>query len=275
MPKLVGMAGATFARQAAGEINGISLLAADLRALSVRASAFLPAGFQLSSSKYDAIVETFRRRAGETDAQAADRVSARYSRMTGDEVLTLVAGTIGVVGDAVVRAKAIARLTVTSEDSRADSHRLQASIIEPARLMWQMLEEMLSNMESRQLAASGLGVIPVPVIVALIAAGAVLLTAAIVAGVYYADARFRVAEANRAARSICDRRGGCTAAEEARIRHELQLGPFDQMMDQVGANVGRGIGTAALILGVGGATLAAGAAWYYWFGGKKWISSRT
>lgn len=261
---------------AAGEINGVALLLADLRDVATRGGEFMQPGFSFSRARFEAMMSAFRTREGETESAAVERVRRRYSEMSGEEIQLLIAGTVGAIGQAVVRATAVSRLRVVTEAERAQNHALQASIVDPARFMWDMLSQMLRNMEARraQNSAAGLGAIPVAVVVAAAVVGAVLGIAAITAGTYLADSFFRAQYASREAERICNRAGGCTAEQEASIRRTLQLGPFDTAFREFGAAAGEGLGTTIVVLGVGGAVVVGGALWYYALGGRQWLQDK-
>jgi len=267
----LGQAAATGSQ--AGEINGIGLLLIDLRATAARGHEFMQPGFKFKRSRFESIMSDFRPREGEDQDETTARVSQRYREMSGDDIQTLIAGTVGVIAEAVVRATAVSQLTVTSEGERATNHALQASIIDPARLMWDMLSQMLRNMEARRAqGTSGLGEpISVSVVIAIAVVGAILGLAAIAAGTYLADSFFRVQYASREAERICNRRGGCTAEQEAAIRRQLQLGPFDDAFKEFAREAGEGLGTAITAVSIGGAVVLGGAVWYYALGGREWI----
>lgn len=258
----------------AGEINGIGLLLIDLRDVAARGREFMSPDFRFSRSQYESMLNEFRPREGEDEDETVERVSKRYSQMTGEEVQTLIAGTVGAIGESVVRATALSRLRVTNAAERARNHALQASIIDPARLMWDQLSQMIRNMEARRSATSGLGIIPIAMLVAVAVVGAVLGVAAIVAGTYLADAFHRSRTAAREAEKICEENGGCSPEQYAAIRHQLQLGPFDEAFKEFGRSAGSGLGVTIAVVGIGGAAVVGGAFWYYLLGGREWIQKR-
>ena len=272
--KPIGFLGKDEDLSAAGPINGVGLLLRDLRDIAERGSSFMQPDFEFSMRRFKAMMETFRSREGEDQDETVERVRQRYAEMSGEEIQTLVAGVIGSIAEGVVRATAVSSLKVSTPSERATNHALQATIIDPARLQWNMLSQMISNMEARRdRGTSGLGVAPL-VVAALVVGGAILGTAGIIAGTFLADSWTRMNVAAGAARDICHRGGGCTPEQEAHIRQQLQLGPFDEAFRAAGESAGAGLGTAITIVGVGGAALVAGAIWYYAFDGREWIQEK-
>lgn len=268
----VGFLGQASTTSQAGEINGVGLLLLDLCDAAARGHEFMQPGFKFKRLRYESMMNDFRPREGEDAEETTARVAQRYRQMSGEDIQTLIAGTIGVIAEAVTRARAVAQLPVASDSERASNHALQASVIDPARRMWDMLSQMLRNMEARRPSGtSGLGALPVAAIVAIAVVGAILGVAAIAAGTYLADSFFRVQVASREAERICNRRGGCTAEQEAAIRRQLQLGPFDDAFKEFAREAGEGLGTALTVVGIGGAVVVTGAVWYYALGGREWI----
>lgn len=270
----VGYLGQVSEGSSAGPINGVQLLLADLRDVAARGREFMQPGFSFSLRRYESMMSTFKPREGEDEDETVERVRQRFSTMTSEEVQTLIAGTVGSIGEAVVRATAISQVKVSTDEQRAKNHAMQATIIDPARLMWDMLSQMLRNMEAQQSrATSGLGIAPV-IAIALIAAGAVLGVAAIAAGTYLADAYYRTQYASQSAQSICRRAGGCTPEQETNIRRQLQLGPFDGAFQEFGRAAGSGLSTTIAVVGIGAGALVLGAVWYYGFDGKEWLQEK-
>lgn len=271
----VGFLGQADGRTEAGEINGVQLLLVDVNQMAIRAREFMPEGFRFSKSSYETMMREFTRREGEDEDEAIERIQKRYSSMSGEDVQTLIAGTVGAVADAVVRATAISKLRVADAQERARNHAVQASIIDPARLMWAQLSQMLRNMEARRTqATSGLGVLPVVVMVALVIGGTILTVAVIAAGTYLADGWHRLSQATREAQRLCEDNGGCSPEQYAAIRSQLAKGPLDAAMEAFGEGAGAGAGVAIAVAGIGGAALLAGALWYYALGGREWIAKK-
>jgi hypothetical protein len=271
----VGYLGDVTSGLAAGEINGIALLLADLRTLAARGHEFMQPGFRFSRSHFESMMTEYRPRSGETGDEAAERIGRRI--ISGEDIQTMIAGTVGAIAAALVRATGISRLQTATAEERATNHALQASIVDPARFMWDMLSETLRNMEARRdVATSGLGIAPIPIgiVVAVAVVGAIMGVTALASATYLADAFFRVQFASREAERICNRRGGCTATEEANIRRQLQLGPFDGAFQEFGRQAGEGLGTAIAVVGIGGAVVLGGVLWYFGLGGKQWIQEQ-
>jgi len=234
----------------AGEINGVALLGADVSDLARRA-AQLMGGVQFNRRAYERMQLEATARPGESPGDALERVSQRFERMSGDEVKQFIAGTVGQVASAVVRAKQLAELSVVTTAERNANHERQALVIEPARAMWQAASEVLRNMQAvqQQSAQSGLGIVIAPVVlVALVIAGAVLGATAIAALTYWADAGRRLEYASAEADRICSDAGGCNPEQAAAIRQRLQLGPWDSAAAAFGESAGRGL-TVGLAVG--------------------------
>jgi len=256
---------------AAGPIGAVALLRGDLERVAAEATRFLQPGFRFQKSEFIRLMNAFRRRDGESQPETSARVAQSVRELSGDEVQQLIAGTVGAIGEAIVRATAIAELPADGPEARAANHQKQASVTGPARLMWDSLNEMLRTMRPRSSAAAGLGTpVHVGIVVALVIAGAIVVVAAIAAGTYLADGYFRLQHATAEAEQVCRRNGGCTPEQYARIRSELRVGPFDAALAEFGRAAGEGIGTTVMAIGIGAAVLGAGA--LFWFGGgKDWM----
>jgi len=257
---------------AAGPIGAVALLRTDLERVAVEATRFLQPGFRFQKSEFIRLMNAFRRRDGESQSETNARVAQSVRELSGDEVQQLIAGTVGAIGKAVVRATVIAELPADGPEARAANHQKQASVTGPARLMWDSLNEMVRTMQPRTTAASGLGLAPV-VVAALVVAGAIVVVAAIAAGTYLADGYFRLQHATAEAERVCRQNGGCTPEQYARVRSELRVGPFDAALAEFGRAAGEGIGTTVMAIGIGAAVLGAGA--LFWFGGgKDWMMKK-
>lgn len=255
---------------AAGPIGAIALLRTDLERVAADATRFLQPDFRFSKSEFERLMRLFRRREGEDQATTNERVSQSVRELSGDEVQQLIAGTVGTIGAALIRAEAVSELTVTTAEQRAANHALQASLTGPARLMWDSLSEMLRTMQPRRSSTAGLGALPVAVVVALVVAGAVVVVAAIAAGTYLADGFYRLHHATAEAQRVCSAQGGCTPEQYARIRGQLRVGPFDAALSEFAGAVGEGLGDTIMYIGIGAAVLGLGA--LFWFGGgKDWV----
>lgn len=231
----------------AGEINGIATLAHDVQQLTSQlAERWRVSNIVFDRSVYTSLLSRARRR--------------QLTRMTQAESRQLVTGVVGDVGGAIIEAKRLAGLEVTTERQRASNHAAQAALIGPARLMWDSMGEMFRYATVERGAASGLGN-PIVVIVAGAFVYMVIAGIAIVALTYLVDSQLRLSEARSEAERLCRRSGGCTPDQYARIRRELAIGPFDGAIQAAG----EGVGTAATVVIVAGsAVLAAAAAWGGW-----------
>lgn len=241
---------------AAGEINGVALLGADVTALARRATEIM-GGVRFDRSAYEAMQIAISARPGESASDQLERVQQRFARMNPNEIRQFVAGTVGQVASAVVRARQLAAVPVDSVAARDANHQLQASVIEPARAMWQAASEVLRGMQTVQQhqGQAGLGLWPIPVIIAIVVAGAVLGASAIAALTYWADAGRRLEYASVEADRICRDAGGCSPEQATAIRRQLQLGPWDTAAEAFGQAAGRGL---TIGLAVGGTVAAVG-----------------
>lgn len=240
---------------AAGEINGVALLGADVTELARRATEIM-GGVRFDRNAYEAMQIAAAARPGESASDQLARVQARFSRMNPEEIKQFVAGTVGQVASAVVRARQLAAVPVDSVAARDANHQLQATVIDPARAMWQAASEVLRGMQVVQhQGQAGLGLWPIPVLVAIVVAGAVLGASAIAALTYWADAGRRLEYASVEADRICRDAGGCSPEQAAAIRRQLQLGPWDTAAEAFGKSAGRGL---TIGLAVGGTVAVVG-----------------
>lgn len=239
----------------AGEINGIATLAQDVRRLTTELSERWGGPVQFNRSMYQRLLAKARRN--------------QLRRLTNEESRQFVTGVVGDVGGAIVTARALALHGVASERERAANHATQASLIGPARLVWDAMGDMFRYATPELVAASGLGIEPITMI---IIAGAVVYllvaVACLTALTYLVDSQMRLAEARREAESACRRSGGCTPEQYARIRRELAVGPFDGAIQAAG----EGIGTATTVVVVAGSAVIAGLA--LWGGWKIWKAQK-
>lgn len=225
----------------AGEINGISTLAYDVQQLVARLSTEWP-GERFDASMYRSIKDRARR--------------GELTRMSGREVRQFVYGTAGEVINAIVKAKQLAQIRVSSERARAQNHEVQARVIGPARLMWDAAAEALRDARIERVATSGLGN---PLAVAAVIAGAALIQAvfigsAALAITYWVDSSNRLEFASREAERICrEAQPPCSPEQAAQLRRTLSGGgPFQAAAEKIGEGLSEAVVTATVI-GVAGA----------------------
>jgi hypothetical protein len=235
---------------AAGPVNGIAALKADLRTTAAATvDAFGPSA-EFDRADYLRFLE-----------QAKSEPSALRNRdVSTGRVRNFVLGTIADVSSSVARSVQISRLPVSTEAERTENHRLQAELIGPARIMLDAAVSALRGIEPRSSATAGLGAPWVPVALAAIAAAAwatIGVTAVVMIALCY-ESRQRLAHARAAADAYCARHR-CSAEEYARIVRTLQLGPLDRL-----AGAAQDMGLIAAVAGAigGGALLLVGIGWF-------------
>jgi len=255
MPKLIGVLGAVTPGSPAGEISGVALLATDLQRLAAELR-----------SRMGTIAPN---RAQYLAVKAKLAVLREGDRLSGPEIAQFVGGTVGACADAIATARQIARQTVNTVQEQADNHARQASLIDPARLMWQTAGDFLVNMQPAG-AAFGLGIAPV-VVAALIVAGGIVLAAGIAAATYYVDAGRRLEQAQVQARALCrEFSPPCSPQQAAAIIAQLSISPLDRFAEAAGTQVAKDFTGLAIGAGVAGGVLLLGVGWWY-LGGRSWL----
>jgi len=242
----------------AGPINGIATLRRDVQISARNAAQVYGSELQYDSQAFRALLRQFK----------DNPEGMTGTRLEPAQVRNFVIGVITECVSAVAAAEQLAALRTHGPAQRAENHRGQGELIGAARIMLDgcntMLQQVVPVRGATPGAASGLGALPVAVIVAVAVVAVIVGIAAVITIALVADAMNRMIQARATARRICEEaEGGCTAEQYADIVAQLQVGPFDSLARGGAAalaQTGAGVATTMVIVGAG--ALALGGLWF-------------